>query len=196
MKTYFLQLGAVLTLLAGLGACSGNSDAVENAQKVNEARNEDLLPEAAEKKADYDAEFMAKAASGGMLEIELGKLVLARGSLADAKTFARHMVDDHSKVNAELMALAHRKHIVLPTMMGDDHQDVYKDIEEKKGPSFDREYLHEMRQDHEEDVKEFTEAAAKASDPDIRDFAARTLPRLQEHLSMVMQMEAKLRPGK
>src|SRR5690349_17322008 len=124
MKTILLPLGAVLALLTGLSACSGNSDSVENAQKVNEARNEARLPEAAENKADYDAGFMTKAASGGMLEVELGKLVLARATSADARMFAQHMVDDHSKVNGELMVLAHRKRITLPTMMGDAQQDV------------------------------------------------------------------------
>jgi putative membrane protein len=194
MKIYSLALAAAL--LAVLTACSGNSDSVENAQKANEARNEATLPENAEKKADYDAEFLTKAASGGMLEVELGKLVQERGTMAEAKNFAQQMIDDHSKANNELMVLAQRKHITLPTMMGSDQQDVYKDVEEKTGATFDREYIHEMRQDHEEDVKEFTKAAAQAADPDIRAFASRTLPVLQRHLEMVTKIETSLKADK
>jgi putative membrane protein len=69
---------------------------------------------------------------------------------------------------------------------------VYKDIAEKQGLPFDRGYLREMRQDHEEDIKLFSEAAQKASDPAVRTFAARTLPHLQEHLSRAVKLEAEV----
>lgn len=196
MKT-FSALLASAGLLASLTACTdGNSDSVENAQKVNEARNEATLPEAAEKKADFDSEFMTKAASGGMLEVELGKLVLQRATRADVKAFAQQMVTDHSKGNAELMGLAQRKHITLPAMMGNEQQDVYKDVEEKTGANLDRGYAREMRQDHEEDIKEFTEASVRAADPDIKAFATKTLPMLKHHLEMVQKIEADIKAGK
>jgi len=196
MKTLSLFL-ATAGLLGSLTACTdGNSDSVENAQKVNEARNEANLPESAEKKADYDSEFLTKAASGGMLEVELGKLVLKRGTRADAKAFAQQMVTDHSQANAELMGLAQRKHITLPTMMGNDQQDVYKDVEEKTAANFDRVYIREMRQDHEEDIKLFSEAATKAADPDIRALAQKTVPVLQHHLEMVKKIEADIKASK
>ena len=196
MKTLSTLLASA-GLLASLTACTdGNSDSVENAQKVNEARNEANLPEAAEKKADFDSEFMTKAASGGMLEVELGKLVLQRGTRADVKAFAQQMVTDHSKANAELMGLAKRKNIALPTMMGNDQQDVYKDVEEKTGANFDRGYAREMRQDHEEDIKEFTEASVRASDPDIKALATKTLPTLKHHLEMIQKIEADIKASK
>lgn len=195
MKTLSLFLAAAT--LAGLTACNGsNSDSVENAQKVNEARNEASLPESAEKKADYDSDFLTKAASGGMLEVALGKLVVQRGTRADAKAFAQQMVTDHSQANAELMGLAQRKRITLPTMMGNDQQDVYKDVEEKTAANFDRVYIREMRQDHEEDIKLFTEAATKATDPDIKALAEKTLPMLQHHLEMVQKIEADIKASK
>jgi putative membrane protein len=196
MKTLSLFLASA-GLLGSLTACTdGNSDSVENAQKVNEARNEANLPENAEKKADYDSEFLTKAASGGMLEVELGKLVLQRGTRADAKAFAQQMITDHSKANAELMGLAQRKHITLPTMMGNDQQDVYKDVEEKTAANFDRVYIREMRQDHEEDIKLFTEASTKAADADIRALAQKTVPVLQHHLEMVKKIEADIKASK
>jgi putative membrane protein len=196
MKTLSLLL-ATAGLLSGLTACNGsNSDSVENAQKENEARNEATLSEGAEKKADYDSEFLTKAASGGMLEVELGKLVLQRGTRADAKAFAQQMVTDHSKANAELLGLAQRKHITLPTMMGNDQQDVYKDVQEKTAANFDRAYIREMRQDHEEDIRLFTEAASKATDSDIKALAQKTVPVLQHHLEMVKKIETNIKVSK
>lgn len=47
---------------------------------------------------------MAKAASGGMLEVELGKLVVARAATPKAKRFAQQMVTNHQKSANTMMA--------------------------------------------------------------------------------------------
>jgi putative membrane protein len=124
-----------------------------------------------------------------MLEVELGKQVVARAITPQAKEFAQKMVDDHTKGNAELMALATKKNITLPTALGDDHQKVLKEVTEEKGVKMDQKYLKEMLEDHEEDVKEYTDASIKASDPDIKAFAAKTVPMLKMHLDMVTKMK-------
>jgi putative membrane protein len=139
---------------------------------------------------EYDAEFLANAASGGMLEVEMGKAVAARAVTPDAKKFAEQMVSDHTKSNAELMALATKKNVTLPTALSDKHKDVLKDVTEEKGVKMDQEYMKEMLKDHQEDVKEFTDASIKASDPDIKAFAAKNVPVLQMHLDMVTKMKA------
>ena len=52
----------------------------------------------------------------------------------------------------------------------------------------DQQYMKEMLADHEEDVKEYTDASVKATDPDIKAFAAKTIPLLKMHLDMVTRM--------
>lgn len=47
---------------------------------------------------------MAKAASGGMLEVELGKLVAARAATPKAKKVAQQMVTNHQKSANTMMA--------------------------------------------------------------------------------------------
>ena len=137
---------------------------------------------------DYDSEFMTKAASGGMLEVEMGKQVAARAVTSQAKEFARKMVTDHTKSNAKLKVLAAKKNITLPATLGDEHSKVMKDVMEKKGVKMDQEYMKEMLKDHQEDVKEFTDASIKATDPAIKAFAAKNVPVLQMHLDMVTKM--------
>ena len=60
---------------------------------------------------------------------------------------------------------------------------------EEKGVKMDQEYMKEMLKDHEEDVKEFTDASIKASDPEIKALAAKNVPVLQMHLDMVTKMK-------
>ena len=192
MKTSLIWL-ACAVLLTTTG-CNSH-DSVENAQKVNELKNDNATPstgvgEVEKKFLDFDSEFMAKAASGGLLEVEMGRQVAARATTPQAKEFAQKMVADHTKSNAELKALAARKNITLPTTLGAEHARVLKDVLEKKGANMDHEYLTEMQKDHQEDVKEFTEASVKAADPDIKAFATKNVPVLKMHFDMVTKMLA------
>ena len=61
------------------------------------------------------------------------------------------------------------------------------------GDAFDREYINMMVKDHEKDVKEFEKASTKAKDPDVRAFAAKTLPTLREHLQQVRDIQSRMK---
>lgn len=61
------------------------------------------------------------------------------------------------------------------------------------GDAFDREYINMMVKDHEKDVKEFEKASTKAKDPDVRAFAAKTLPTLREHLQQVRDIQGRMK---
>ena len=190
-RSLFLLVSAVVLGFAST-SCNSN-DSVKQAQAANEAQADSTtadtdLGKIEEKGKDYDSEFLTKAASGGMLEVEMGKQVAARAVTPQAKEFARKMIDDHSKGNAELMALATNKNITLPTTLGDEHAKVLKSVTGEKGVKMDQQYMKEMLADHEEDVKEYTEASVKATDPDIKAFAAKTIPMLKMHLDMVTRM--------
>jgi len=61
-----------------------------------------------------DNAFVAKAAQGGMAEVELGNLATQKASDQKVKDFGQRMVDDHTKANDELKALATSKGTALP----------------------------------------------------------------------------------
>ena len=192
MKRSLLMLTYAAALLTAAASCNSN-DSVKQAQATNEAKADSAtastdMGKVEKKGLEYDSEFMAKAASGGMLEVELGKLVAARAVTPEAKKFAQQMVTEHTKANAALMALATKKNITLPTALSNDHQTVLKDVTEAKGVKMDQKYMKEMLKDHQEDVKEFTDASINASDPDIKALAAKNVPILQMHLDIVTKM--------
>ena len=195
MKRILLAPLCAVALLASTASCTSNGDSVDQAQKTNEARHENAtanteMGDLKQDKLDFDSEFMTKAASGGMLEVELGHLVAQRGATPEGKKFGQQMVDDHTKANEELKALAAQKNITLPSTLGEDHREVLDDVTDEKGVDMDKKYLKEMVKDHEEDVKEYTEASVRASDPNVKAFAAKNVPILKEHLSMAQRMLA------
>jgi putative membrane protein len=57
-------------------------------------------------------------------------------------------------------------------------------LEKLQGAAFDKAYMDDMVKDHKKDVKDFQKQSKSAKDPEVKNFAAQTLPTLQEHLQM------------
>jgi putative membrane protein len=134
-----------------------------------------------------DSAFMTQAASSGMAEVELGRLAAERASSADVKAFAQKMVDDHTKANGELKALAATKGVTLPAAPDPKHRGMHEKLAAQKGPAFDKEYMAGQVKAHQEAVTLFEREAASGMDPETKAWAAKTLPQLREHLKMAQK---------
>ena len=138
----------------------------------------------AEAKMTADQHFVMEAANGGMAEVELGKLATDKASSDEVKKFGQRMVDDHGKANDELKKLAENKHITLPTAPDAKHKATMDRLSKLSGEAFDRAYMQEMVKDHRKDVSEFRTESKSGKDPDVKAWAAKTLPTLEEHLKL------------
>jgi putative membrane protein len=127
-----------------------------------------------------DKTFMKNAAKGGMMEVAMGKMAEQNGQSQDVKAFGKRMVADHSKANNELMALAEKRGVKLPT--------------EKPAEKWtsDKGYIDAMVKDHEKDLAEFQDEASKGNDPDLKKFAERTAKMVQKHLDLAKETQGKL----
>ncbi len=94
------------------------------------------------------------------------------------------MVDDHSKANDELKTLAQNKNITLPTDLDAKHKALRDRLSKLQGAQFDKAYMQAMVQDHKQDVSEFRHESTSGTDPDVKSFAAKTLPTLEDHLKL------------
>lgn len=139
-----------------------------------------------------DADFVTMAGSGGMLEVELGKVAAQKGAAAEVKKFGQHMVTDHTKANSELKALAEKKKWTVPAKMNAEHQAAYDRISKLSGKEFDKEYMNQMVMDHEKTVALFEHANQKAQDADLKSFTSKTLPTLRMHLDMARESNNKV----
>jgi putative membrane protein len=142
--------------------------------------------------AKDSTKFAAKAAQGGMAEVEMGRLAVQRGTDSAVKEFGQRMVVDHTRANEELKAIAARKHIQLPSDLDSDQKSKLDKLSKLSGAEFDKEYMEAMVKDHEEDVEDFQTQAKDGNDPDIKAFAAKTLPTLQSHLQMARDTAKKV----
>jgi putative membrane protein len=147
---------------------------VENATVEGEAESNNE-PQSVE-------DFVKEAASGGMMEVELGSYAQQNASNERVKNFGSMMVRDHGKANEELKSVISAKNIQVPSSMEDNHMKKVNDLKQKTGAEFDLEYMKEMVDDHEKDVEKFSKQSEDGKDPEIQSFASKTLPILRMHL--------------
>jgi putative membrane protein len=170
-------------------ACNdnGSSDPIKSANETNEVKHDsaDHMGSSATSPtpvSEADSKFTVEAASGGMMEVQLGALAQQKASSQRVKDFGAMMVRDHTKANDELKSLAGMKSITLPPSPGGDHMDHIRDISKKSGKNFDKDYMKMMVNDHKDDIDAFEKASKDANDADIKAFATKTLPVLRMHL--------------
>ena len=131
-----------------------------------------------------DETFMTKAALAGMAEVDLGKLAVEKAANDEVKKFGQRMVDDHSKAVEDLKTLAQNKHVTLPTAI-DPHETALRDrLAKLSGPEFDRAYMQAMMSDHRRALNEFRMEAKMGKDADVKGWASKTLPTIEEHVKL------------
>lgn len=135
-------------------------------------------------------DFVNEAASGGITEVEAGKLALEKSSSADVKTFANQMIKDHGAANDKLTALAQKLDIEVPDSATLTQQAKQK-VLEMRDDSFDKAYAANQVKAHEDTVALFKKEAASSDNPELKAFATKTLPTLEGHLKMAKQLQAK-----
>jgi len=136
--------------------------------------------------------FATNATQGGMAEVELGRLATQHAGDTSVREFGARMVADHARANAELKSIATQKGIQLPTDMNSEQKSEVDKLSKMSGAEFDKEYMSAMVKDHEEDVKDFDTQSKDGNDAEIKAFAGKTLPTLQQHLSMAQQTAQKV----
>lgn len=135
-----------------------------------------------------DKKFLQDAAVGGMAEVAIGKLAAEKG-LSDAiKQYGQKMVDDHTKANDELKQVASSQSITIPDTLDSRHQSRIEKLSKLSGAAFDKAYVKAQVRDHEEDVRAFQDEAQNGNNVAVKAFANKTLPTLQEHLTMAKDL--------
>ena len=127
-----------------------------------------------------DQSFIDEAARAGMKEVHMGHLALEKGMSQAVKGFAQRLVNDHTKANQQLSALAKKKGAQMPADVADAVTSM--PIAKKTGAEFDHDFAVEMIEGHQKVIDAFEKEAMSGRDPDLKKWAADTLPTLRGHL--------------
>lgn len=131
-----------------------------------------------------DRKFIEKAANGGLMEVQLGEMAQQKAASEQVKAFGKKMAEDHGKANEELKQVAEAKGVALPAAVDRSGQKDLEKFGKLQGADFDREYMLHMVRDHKKDVSDFQKEAKSGKDAEVKSFAAKTLPTLQQHMTL------------
>lgn len=146
-------------------------------------------------KAVSPEEFVRMASEGNLAEINLGRMAEKQATNEGIKDFGQRLVKDHTKANEELNKLANRKNFKVAQKMNAKHEKLANQFSKLNGANFDRSFLKDMVKDHEKDISLFEAQAKNGTDPDVKAFAAKTLPTLKEHLKIARNLDKKIGGG-
>ena len=138
-----------------------------------------------------DKTFIKEAAIGGMAEVEFSKIA-QKSDNADIKSFANRMVQDHSAANSQLTGIVSGLGVEAPKALDSQHERMREKLQTLHGKSLDDQYMRDMVEDHNKAVKLFQQEQRSGHNADLKQFAQQTLPTLQEHQRMAMELSHKL----
>lgn len=136
-------------------------------------------------------DFVTLAAQSDMLEIDSSKLALQKSDSAKTKAFAQKMIDDHTATSTELKGLlsSGKMSISAPTVLDKTHQAKLDKLTKLQSKDFTKQYDDMQISAHKDAVSLFERYSKDGDNPDLKAFAGKTLPKLQEHLKMAQDLE-------
>jgi putative membrane protein len=190
---YVYYLSAVFLLL--LSCTNGSTDSVKDAKKENREKidsqvdKQQHIDSIAALPSKEDADFVVNASSGGMLEVQLGKLAQTNSRSQHVKKFGAMMIKDHGEGGKKLKMLAASKNITLPDSISNQQQKEKERLLQKKGAAFDEAYINMMVDDHKKDIREFEQEATNGTNEAIKAFARDNLRMLHIHLDSATNVQ-------
>jgi putative membrane protein len=99
------------------------------------------------------------------------------------------MVAEHSKTTEELKPIAAKAKINLPTTMDSEHQEKIEKLKSLAADNLDKAHDAMQVETYQNAVSLFEEYAKEGDNPDLKQFAVKTPPHLQEHLKMARALK-------
>lgn len=131
-----------------------------------------------------DKDFINKATEDNLSEIKLGQLAVEKGQSTAVKDLGRHLVDDHTRANADLKQLADNQGLTLPMEMSASDKGAYDKLASLSGADFDKSFIDHQVTDHQHDVAEFQKEASRVKNPALKSWVNQVLPTLRQHEEM------------
>jgi putative membrane protein len=138
------------------------------------------------------ADFVKEVAISDMFELDSNKLGQDKGN-ATEKKFASQMIADHSKTSAELKGLVSGGKVKaeLPAALDDSHQSKLDKLKGESGKDFSSDFDSMQVSAHKDAVSVFQRYAKGGDNPDLKNWAGKTLPALKHHLEMARDLGKK-----
>lgn len=130
-------------------------------------------------------QYVAMAAASDMFEIQSSKLALERGRSAEVKSYAQHMISDHSTTTSDLKAAAQQENISVPKAMMAKQKRMLAKLKATSGTRFDAAYVEMQRMSHKDALALHSSYAKNGDDAALQAVAKKAVPIVEEHYQTV-----------
>jgi putative membrane protein len=162
------------------------------------------------------SDFVMKMAADGAAEVELGRLAAQRGVDKEVKRFGEDMANEHVRAGEDLKQIAGQLDIAITAQPDDEHRALIERLSKLSGKAFDNAYMDAMVNGHQEVLAALeqhggermrmtggggqtqseqptaTSGTAARGQQVVSEWAAKTLPVVQAHLTRAQQVHERL----
>lgn len=132
-------------------------------------------------------QFVKQASAGSEFEIQCAKLAESKSDDPMVKKTAREILKDHQKAQDELKKVADKNDWTVSRQLDPQHQQLLDDLKSKSGEQFTQTFDQQQIRAHQKAINLYQSASTQVQNPDLKDYIDKTLPTLQEHLTMLQQ---------
>lgn len=149
---------------------------------------------AAGKLSQSDERMFKQIAEANLAEISAGKLAQDKAQSDEVKSFAKKMVDDHTKALDDLKQLAQSKGVTLPTEPDKQHMAMEKKLQALSGDKFDKQYVQQAgERAHKQTHRLLQRASSRSEDADLKNYASKVLATVESHEQMAKDTSRNLK---
>lgn len=135
--------------------------------------------------APPDVEILQDAFSTLVLQIEMAQLAPERSACGAVRDFAAALLQGSRDGEADIAALAHRRHTMLSPMVGSEALKRVRQLSGRHGAAFDRTYLADQRARWEQAAQQAVQAEGQAKDPEVLKFARQSSAAIAQLLARI-----------
>ena len=164
----------LVSLVAGIGIANAQTAAPMQAPATLNA-------------VDYN--FVGQANLGAPFQVDSGRIAEKKAGSAAVRNYAHLMVTSHIPVAAALTSILQRKNIIPsnPLLHG-AYDAMLSTLKADHRASFDRDYVNGQVEYQKGNEALFQQEIEQGSDPDLRQFASQTLPKIEDHLQRALDL--------
>jgi putative membrane protein len=130
-----------------------------------------------------DFNFVGQANLGAPFQIDSGRLAETKGTSAALRSYAHLMVTSHIPVVDKLNAILKRKNITPSnTLLHGAYDAMIFTLKADRSAAFDRNYVNGQVEYQKGNAALFEQEIQNGADPDLKQFARQTLPKIVDHL--------------
>jgi putative membrane protein len=164
----------LLSLVAGIGIANAQSSAPMEAPATLNA---------------VDFNFVGQANLGAPFQVDSGRLAEKKGGSAAIRNYAHLMVTSHIPVADALTAILQRKNVTPSnTLLRGAYDAMISTLKADHGAAFDRDYVNGQVEYQKGNAALFRQEIENGSDPELKQFARQTLPKIEDHLQRALQL--------